>query len=261
MGGARETSSIVLKLPTTFLMIVIGLSPIGWRSSGAREKVGSDWTTVKRGEITGPIEFTKQGLMEYRKGDCRLEIIQEDETTTEVQFSPISPSGEYQVLIADAYDFEPGYLVDIKRCGVQHLPFPRYVLPWVSWSPDATKALFYTDYEASPQLWVLDVQSGLTFEIHRTKIMPRSDTCCGLNEWAGKAGVGYLVPESVKWSGDSSFGFRLEISCNPYSEAGGWPCDAGDNEHPRAAYRVSVDMKSATVTSGPRITLPVRKTP
>src|SRR5712664_216484 len=226
---------------------------------GSPEKVGEDWPTVKRGTSMAPVEFTQQGLILFHEGDCRLEVGREDETTTEVQFSPASPDGEYRVVIGDVYYAEPAYLLDIKKCTLMHLSIPRYFQPWFSWSPDGKHALFYTNYEASPQLWTLKIDTGQIFEVHHSLIKTRANTCCGLNEWAPKTGVGYLVPESVHWNDAMNFSFRLEIFCNPYSEADGWPCEDGDIDHARAAYEVSVNLELAKVSSGPRIRIPLRQ--
>ncbi len=206
-----------------------------------------------------PVEFTQQGLILFHEGNCRLEVSKEDETTTEIQFSPVSPDGEYRVVIGDVYDFEPAYLLDIKKCALMHLSIPRYFKPWFSWSPDGKHALFYTNYEASPQLWILKVETGQIFEVHHSLVKTRAETCCGLNEWAPKSGVGYLVPESVHWNDALNFAFRLEIFCNPYSEAGGWPCESGDIDHPRAKYEISVGLETSKVSSGPKVTIPLHK--
>jgi len=227
--------------------------------AGSTEQLGTDWPTVKRGSSVSPVEFTQEGLILFHEGNCRLEVSKEDETTTEVQFSPVSPDGEYRVVIGDVYDAEPAYLLDIKKCGLMHVSVPRYFQPWFSWAPDGKHALFYSNYEASPQLWVLNIETGQLFEVHHTSIKTRANTCCGLNEWAPKSGVGYLVPDSVHWSDALNFSFRIEIFCNPYSEAGGWPCETGDDDHARAAYEVSVSLEPAKVSSGPRIAIPVRQ--
>jgi len=229
-------------------------------AAGSPEKVGIDWPKLKRGESSPPFEFTKEGLVLFHRGNCRLEVSREDETTEEIQFSPVSPDGEYRVAIGDVYDAEPAYLLDIKKCGLMHLSIPRYFQPWFSWSPDGKHVLLYSDYEASPQLWILNIETGQVFEVHHSSIKNKANTCCGLNEWAPKSGAGYIVPESVHWNDALNFSFRLEIFCNPYSEAGGWPCGAGDNDHARAAYEVSVNLDLAKVSSGPRITIPSGQT-
>ena len=223
----------------------------------AQDKMGHDWPTVKRGMTSQPVEFTREGSILFKEGTCQLEISKEDETTEQIQFSPVSPDGEYRVVIGDVYDSAPAYLVAIKKCGVMHLAVPRYFLPWFSWAPDGKHVLLYSDYEASPQLWVLGIETGQLFEVHKANIKVRADTCCGLNEWAPKSGVGYLVPESVHWNNPKTVSFRLEIYCSPYSEEGGWPC-VGVSDQARAAYSVSVDLERGTVNSGPRITLPLR---
>ena len=210
-----------------------------------------DWPTVKRGTSIRPVEFRADGTVLFDEGNCRLEITKEDETTTEVQFSPKSPDGEYRVVIGDAYDFQPAYLVDIRRCAAMHLPLPRYVQPWFSWAPDGKRVLFYTNYEASPQLWILDLETGQAFEVHHDAVKLRTDSCCGLNEWAPKSGVAYLVPETVRWHNSLGISFKLEVYCNPYSEDGGWPCENGDIDHPRGVYEVSVALNSGKVASGP----------
>jgi hypothetical protein len=155
------------------------------------------WTTVKRGASIGPVELTKQGQILFHEGLCNLQIAEEDETTTDIEFSSLSPDGEYRIVIGDAYDFQPGYLLDVKKCALMHLPLPRYFQPWVSWAPNGQHALFYTNYEASPQLWILDLQTDQILEVHKDGLAVRADSCCGLNEWATKSGVGYLKPESV----------------------------------------------------------------
>jgi len=228
-------------------------------SAGSPDQIGKDWPTVKRGTSLSPLEFTQEGLILFHEGDCRLEVDREDETTTEIQFSPASPDGEYRVVIGDVYDAERAYLLDIKKYTLMHLSIPRYFQPWFSWSPDGKHALFYTNYEASPQLWTLKIDTGQIFEVHHSLIKTRANTCCGLNEWAPKTGVGYLVPESVHWNDAMNFSFRLEIFCNPYSEADGWPCEDGDIDHARAAYEVSVNLELAKVSSGPRIRIPLRQ--
>jgi hypothetical protein len=163
-------------------------------------------------------------------------------------------------VIGDVYDFQPAYLLDVKKCGLMHLPLPRYFQPWVSWAPDGLYALFYTNYEASPQMWVSKLETDQIYEVHRSDLKLRADTCCGLNEWAPKSGVGYLNPETVHWgTSTTGFTFRIEIFCNPYSEAGGWPCESGDIDHARAAYDVSVALDPVKVSSGPRIKLPVQQ--
>jgi hypothetical protein len=240
------------------LLLVVSLFS-GVLHAAFSDQVGKDWTTVKRGTSVAPVEFTKQGQILFHEGQCSLPIADEDETTTEIEFSAISPDTEYRIVIADVYDFQPGYLLDVKKCGLMHLPLPRYFQPWVSWAPDGQHVLFFTNYEASPQLWLLKLETGQIFEVHRSGLKLRADTCCGLNEWAPKSGVGYLNPESLRWSDATSFTFRLEIFCNPYSDAGGWPCESGDPDHARAAYEVSVVLDPSKVTSGPRIKLPVRQ--
>jgi len=220
--------------------------------------IGNDWPTVKRGTSSEPFEFTPRGSVLFKEGACRLEISNEDETTEQIQFSPASPDGEYRVVIGDVYDTAPAYLVAIKKCGVMHLAVPRYFQPWFSWAPDSKHVLFYSDYEASPQLWVLEIETGQLFEVHKTNTKVRADTCCGLNEWAPKSGAGYLAPESVHWTDPGTFSFRLEIYCSPYAEEDGWPCGVGVGDRARAAYNVSVNLESGRVNSGPRITLPPR---
>ncbi len=222
-------------------------------------KLGEDWTTVKRGTRVAPIEFTNQGVVLFHERECLLEVNNEDETTTEIEFSPLSPDAEFRIVIGDVYDSEPGYLLDVKKCGLIHLSVPRYFQPWVSWSPDGKHALFYSDYEASPQLWIFKVETGQLFEVHRSKISPKAATCCGLNEWAPKSGVAYLVPESVHWSDSSNFTFKLDILCNFYSDEAGMPCDSGDDGHARATYKVSANLEPPKVSSGPRTLLPVRQ--
>jgi hypothetical protein len=224
-------------------------------------EIGKDWNIVKRGSSAYPIEFTREGLILYHQGDCRLEVAREDETTTDIRFSALSPDGEYRIVIGDVYDAEPAYLLRVNKCALMHLPLPRYFQPWVSWSPGGKHALFYTNYEASPQLWLSDPDTGQVLEVHRTRLAPRADTCCGLNEWAPKSGVGYLVPESVHWNDAGNFAFRLEIFCNPYSEGGGWPCENGDIDHARAAYEISVNLDSSKVTTGSIRRFPARKSP
>lgn len=224
-----------------------------------KDSIGANWTTVKRGTSAVPVEFTSQGQILFHEGQCSLHITDEDETTTEVQFSTLSPDAEYRVVIADVYDFQPAYFLDVKKCGVMHLPLPRYFQPWASWAPDGEHVIFYTDYEASPQLWLLRIDTGQIFEVHRSGLATRADTCCGLNEWAPKSGVAYLKPESLRWVDKANFSFRLEIFCNPYSEEGGWPCGSGDNDRARAAQDVSVNLDTSTVTSEPRIKLPVHQ--
>jgi len=241
-----------------FLFILLGVLLVSG-SAGSPDQLGVDWPAVKRGTSLPPVEFTQQGLILFHEGDCRLEVSREDETTTEIQLSPASPDDEYRVVIGDVYDFQPAYLLDTKKCALMHLSIPRYFQPWFSWSPDGKNALFYSNYEASPQLWILKIETGQIFEVHHSVIKTRADTCCGLNEWAPKSGVGYLVPESVHWNDALNFSFRLEIFCNPYSEAGGWPCETGDIDHARAAYEVSVNLELAKVNSGPRIRIPVRQ--
>jgi len=241
-----------------FLLVLLCVTSES-RSAWNSDQNGKDWPTVKRGTSASPVEFTQQGLILFHEGDCRLEVTKEDETTTEVQFSPLSPDGEYRVVIGDVYDFQPAYLLDVKKCALMHLPIPRYFQPWASWAPDDKHVLFYSNYEASPQLWILKIETGQVFEVHHNSIKSRADTCCGLNEWAAKSGAGYLVPESVHWNDALNFTFRLEIFCNPYSEAGGWPCETGDIDHARAAYEVSVKLELAKVNSGPRIRIPVRQ--
>jgi hypothetical protein len=227
--------------------------------SATPSRIGADWPTVERGSSVPPLEFTKEGTVLFADANCRLEIAREDETTERIQFSPVSPDGEYRVVIGDVYDFEPGYLVDVQKCGLQHLSIPRYFQPWFSWAPDGKNVLLFSDYEASPRLWVVNIETGQTFEVHKTAVKPRADTRCGLNEWAPKSGVGYLPPESVRWAGDRKFSFKLQLSCNPYSEEGGWPCDANGGEEPRAEYRVSIDLDARKVTTGPMVTLPGAK--
>jgi len=231
------------------------------RAGGSPDEIGKDWTTVKRGASVTPIDFAKDGTISFHQGQCRVEVAKEDDTTTEISYSPISRDGRYRIVIGDVYDFEPAYLLDSEKCKSMHLHLPRYVQPWVSWSPDGSKVLFYTNYEASPQLWILKLDTGQILEVHHTGLAPRRNICCGLNEWAPKSGVGYLVPESVRWNGAAKFTFRLEIYCNPYSEEGGWPCGKGDNDNARAAYEVSVALEPVNVTSGPMIRLPVRPRP
>jgi hypothetical protein len=222
--------------------------------------IGADWTNVKRGASAGPVEFTGKGQIIFREESCNIQVADEDETTTEIAFSAISPDGEFRIVTGDVYDSQPAFLVDVKKCGLMHLPLPRYFQQWVSWAPDGQHALFYTDYEASPQLWILDLETDQILEIHRNSLAVRSDSCCGLNEWAPKSGVGYLKPESVNWSDKSNFAFKIEIFCNPYSEDGEWPCDSGDTDHPHAAYNVSVGLNPPKVTSGPRVKLPIEHT-
>ena len=231
------------------------------RASAAHsDQIGQGWTTVKRGEVVLPVEFTKQGVVLFHEGRCRLEIEKEDdETTTEIQFSPASPNGEYRVVIGDVYDFQPAYLVDVKKCGVMHLSLPRYFQPWASWSPDGKTALFYTDYEASPQLWLLKLDTGQIFEVHHDGLKLRADTCCGLNEWVPASGVAYLVRDSLHWKDATNFSLKLEVFCNPYSEGEGWPCDKEDGDYPRAAYQVSICLEPEKVATGPRVNLPPPK--
>ena len=116
------------------------------RQSATSNEVGKDWTTVKRGASVAPLEFTKEGVILFQEAQCKLEVTKEDETTTEMEFSPISPDSEYRIVIGDVYDFQPAYLINVKHCGVMHLPLPRYFQPWVSWSPDNRHALFFTNY-------------------------------------------------------------------------------------------------------------------
>jgi len=239
-----------------FLFVLLCVSFVSGATRSS-DQIGKDWPTVKRGTSLSPVEFTQEGLILFHEGDCRLEVNREDETTTEIQFSPASPDGEYRVVIGDVYDAQPAYLLDVKKCALMHLSIPRYFQPWFSWSPDGKHVLFYTDYEASPQLWILKIDTGQIFEVHHNLVKTRADTCCGLNEWAAKSGVGYLVPESAHWNDALNFSFRLEIFCNPYSEAGGWPCETGDIDHARAAYEVSVNLALASVNSGPRIRIPL----
>lgn len=244
---------------TLFALVGFFLTSHLLQPTGTSYKIGDDWTTVKRGTRASPIEFSDQGAILFREGECRLEVSKEDATTTEIEFSPLSPDAEYRIVIGDVYDREPAYLLDMKKCGLMHLSVPRYFLPWVSWSPDGKHALFYSDYEASPQLWIFNVETGQLFEVHRSKVASKAATCCGLNEWAPKSGVGYLVPESVHWNDALNFMFKLEISCNPYADESGWPCESNDNGSARATYDVSVSLESLKVGSGPRILLPVRQ--
>src|SRR5260370_34741908 len=142
------------------------------------DEIGKDWTTVKRGTSMPPIDFAKDGTISFREGPCRVEVAkEEDETTTDISFSPVSRDGKHRIVIGDVYDFQPAYLLDSERCKSTHLPLPRYVQPWVSWSPDGSKALFYTDYEASPQLWILKLDTVQILEVHHTGLAPMRDTC------------------------------------------------------------------------------------
>jgi len=208
-----------------------------------------------------PFDFEDDGVVFSQQGQCRVEVAKGLATTTYVSDSSISSDGRCRIVIGDVFDFEAAYLLDFEICKSVHLHLPRYVQPWVSWSPDGSKVLFYTNYEASPQLWILKLDTGQILEVHHTGLAPRRNICCGLNEWAPKSGVGYLVPESVRWNGAAKFTFRLEIYCNPYSEEGGWPCGKGDNDNARAAYEGSVALETVSVTIGPMIRLPVRPRP
>ena len=240
-------------------LLLCGLSP--GLTPGLSDPIGANWTNVKRGAVNGPVEFTGKGQIIFREGACNLRVTDEDETTTEIGFSAISPDGEYRIVTGDVYDFQPAFLLDVKRCGLMHLPLPRYFQPWVSWAPDGQHALFYTNYEASPQLWILDLETDQILEVHRNSLAIRSDSCCGLNEWAPKSGAGYLKAESVNWGDANNFTFKIEIFCNPYSEDSGWPCASGDIDHPQAAYDVSVGLNPPKVTSGPKVKLLVGHIP
>ena len=210
------------------------------------------WKEIRRGTMLDDIAFDVDGKL-WLRTRTRSVLLHpgwdsDHEELESVLVSEPSHTGRYQLFIGDIYDLEPAYLLDRHEAVITHLPFYRYVHGTYSWSPDDSFLIVSRDYEATGQLFVINLSDRSIREVcPKTLSSFDAESWCGLKDWGGEMEAGYLADDYIHWIGKARFQFKLSIICNPYDEDCDYPESRKKHGVGEKIYRITVDVGSDQV--------------